>query len=212
MKNYLTLIILIITSSSYCVAQSNKDVLLDRDHEQVIERLKFMNYLNEAAMKLKWDIKKAEDTLQIPFYKYYLDTIVKQNPIVNSNISSYLDYNINEIPPSVGDFTVRVYNRNALNLYRIIERYGFPSSKRLERYDSFNLPTIRMAAFILMASEEWKEILKPLIKRQYEVGNLTKHEYWFCNLAFEKRFIWGQDVDEHLKYLENKKDTLKSTE
>ncbi|KAF2516868.1 hypothetical protein E0W68_11675 [Flavobacterium salilacus subsp. salilacus] len=183
-------------------SQNQKDLLLERDHAMVIERLQFMDYLNDATMKLKWHIKKAGDTLRMPFYAYYNDSIVARNPVPSTNISSYLDYQPNQAPPSAGEFTMKVYNTNAATLYNIIKRYGYPSTSKLDKYEKRD--PLRNAIIILMASKAWKEILRPVIETENNNKNLTKHEYWFCDLAFKQDLWWGQDVDEHLKSLKKK--------
>lgn len=185
MKNYLTLIILIITSSSYCVAQSNKDVLLDRDHEQVIERLKFMNYLSDISMKLKATLKKDSSLFNFP--DYYRDSIVGNNPILELDISSYLDYKENKIPTSVEIFIDRVYEKNAFTLFNIIRGYGYPSTSRLNKFEKID--PYRATFIITMASDKWKHILYPIIEEQNKLGNMTELEYTFCKVAFKNGIL-----------------------
>ena len=202
MKQFLLLSLLL---SIQAFSQNQKDFLLDRDHAMIIERLKFVDYLNNATMKLKWDIKKAGDTLRMPFYTYYNDSIVARNPVPSTNISSYLNYQPNQAPPSAGEFTMRVYNTNATTFYNLIKRYGYPSTAKLDKYEKRD--PLRNAIIILMAPQAWKEGLRPVIEN--DKNNLTKHEYWLCDLAFKQDLWWGQDVEEHLKSLK-KKETNKN--
>lgn len=174
--------------------QSSKDILLERDHEQLIELLKFMDYMNDVTTKLEWRIKKAGGVLEIPFSKYYNDSIVAGNPVPSTNISSYLDYQQSEVPPTAADFIVRVYNRNALNFYNIIKRYGYPTTTKLNKY--IKLDPYRPTYIIQKASDDWKKLFTPLIKDENNSGNLTEIEYLFCKLAFKNGIMHESELKE----------------
>lgn len=178
----------------YVFPQSSKDILLERDHEQLIERLKFMDYLNDVTMKLEGDIRRAGGVLEVPFYTYYNDSIVARNPYPSTNISSYLDYQLNEVPPTAADFIVRVYNRNALNLHTIIKRYGYPTTTKLNKYVKIN--PFRATFIIQKASDDWKKIFYPLIKEENRKGNLTEIEYTFCRFAFKNGIMTQSEAHE----------------
>ncbi|GGB86248.1 hypothetical protein GCM10007424_27890 [Flavobacterium suaedae] len=185
MKNYLALIILIIIPSSYCIAQNSKNILLERDHEQIIERLELMNYLNDITMKLKATLKKDNSSFNFPHY--YRDSIVGNNPISVLDISSYLDYKENEIPVSIKGFINRVYEKNAFTLFNIIRGYGYPSTSRLNKFEKID--PYRATFIITMASDKWKQILYPIIEEQNRVGNITELEYTFCKVAFKNGIL-----------------------
>lgn len=197
MKNILFILLFLSLSNLYC--QTREDQLLERDHKQVIERLKFMQYLTNATLKLKWHVEKAGDTLQIPFYTYYKDSIVADNPVPSSNISSYLGYQPNAIPASAGEFIVKVYNRNAATFYNIIDRYGYPTTAKLNKYEKID--PRQTALIIEKASDEWKKILYPVIQRENRKGNMTELEFMFCKFAFRNGIIRGYEIEEYLNVL-----------
>jgi hypothetical protein len=178
-KNVLLLFILI-PIIGFC--QPQKDLLLERDHEKIIERLQFIDYLNDASMKLKARVERGDTLVKTPFYKYYNDIIIKENPFTSVNISQYLGYSLNAVPKDANEFLARLYHQNAQTLFDMINRYGFPSNLRLKQYverSPFRIPSI-----IDMAPLSWKKRLYPLVQKEYTLGNVSEVEQEFCDLYF----------------------------
>ena len=157
-----TFLLLLVLFSNSLVAQADKDSLLAQDVDVIIEELRFMHEIDQGARKYldygtfnksvtdsiekmsKEEIKMAEESLSLS------KTSKAQ---IWDNILSPLD------------------SLKAGRLIEIIEKYGFPSTKRLEKYSGQDVD-FTARTILVHTPFSFKDQLLPILEREYKAGNL----------------------------------------
>jgi hypothetical protein len=115
--------------------------------------------------------KKADNN----FINYYNSVIVANNPVPAVTISEYLGYTNNELPRTAAEFIERVAGSNINSLISIIEKYGYPSSKRI--MVTMEAKENTMASIFVSRTDKGDDKLKKLIKPELKNGNISEKEY-----------------------------------
>lgn len=171
MKNLALLLLLLIAPLSY--SQPQKDSLIHRDREIILEKLEFVEYLRKEAMKFFTTARFEAEIKNKTFSSYFTDSIVANNPLPQYNIREYLNLKTGKaiIPKQ---FYEAVFIQNSHMVYDMIETYGYPTIKRLNTdiavLKSFN-------NHIIYGDKKYRKKFRKLLKKEYKAGNLTKSHY-----------------------------------
>jgi hypothetical protein len=199
MKYLFTGLLLFLWAFAY--SQPAKDSLLAQDHVAVEQQVKLMSYLERVTMRYYTEMTKDQQAKSDEnFYRYYLDTIVKNSPVSFTTIPQFLGYTGNEAPMKWKQFVDRVAVKNLDALIAITKKYGYLSGKRLKDY---NMPYhFSSLTFVLREDGRDKE-LKKLFKQEVKAGNMSDEEYqFFIFILKRKNEITPTDVkwlDKHAK-------------
>lgn len=172
--------------------------MLAKDSESVLERLKFMHYLDEVGMEY-WimpnnEVRVASDET---FPYYFSSKIIKNNPASSIDIKEYLGFNFKEfVPITWKDFLYAVYNKNMLSLIELTDKYGYLSADRMKKYTADEKIMGGNVIFAVRTNKYDKQ-LKKMLKREYKQGNISLEEYeQFKFFLQRKSALTKQDIAE----------------
>lgn len=187
-------------------AQTEKDSLLKRDINIIVDELQFMfgydqimrEYINYKTFdKHKTDsIENLPDSLRavaMRNFEFDNDTLVKM---------IWRKY----INPKDAEHTER--------LIEITKKYGFPSADRLKKYykKGFMDPDFQTNLIFIHSPKKYWEELKVLMKDEYEIGNINQCIYGYLLWHFNERKSFQSMLDNGWKFVEkNGKRVLIST-
>ena len=204
MKNTLLSLLLLTFCSAF--GQPAKDVLLAQDHYEITENIKLMAYLDSISMSYYTTYKTPGRTGDDKsFYRFYTDSIVKNNPTKNS-IPDFLGYKGFEAPMTWDQFGTRVGVKNLEMLMSIIEKYGYPGFDRVKPY--YGISKRRSPGTFITRNKKFDKQLKPMLKRERKLGNISEKEYEFLKFILErKKEMTAKDIERL-----NKKDVIIRTD
>ena len=184
MKKIFILLLFFVSNNTF--AQAEKDSLLAQDVDVIIEELRFMRDLDQGARKYllygtfnksitdsienlsKEEIKMAEESLSLS---------KASSTEIWDNILSPLD------------------SLKAVRLIEIIDKYGFPSTKRLEKFSGKDVD-FTARTILVHTPFSFKERLLPILKREYEAGNLEDQ----CEFGY---LLWHLNGRSDFSYMLN---------
>ncbi len=142
-----------------------------------------MHYLDTVAMKLMVMAGNDDERekYSTDFKSYYTEDILKNNDMLTSYVYSYFG---KYKPKSRQNFIDFVFEKNAEELIKITEKYGYPSLKRikisLEDGDIFN-----PLNFTIRKNSHDKKLLR-LFKKENATGNMPDADYNAFKILFQK--------------------------
>ncbi|MFD2517708.1 hypothetical protein [Salinimicrobium flavum] len=189
-------ILFLIFVSNFTFAQADKDSLLAQDADLLIEELRFIHGLDQGTRKYldygsfnksftdsieglsKDEIKVAEESLQLS---------KASRSKIWENFLNPLD------------------SLKANRMIEIIEKYGFPSEKRLQKYSDQKID-FSARTILVHTPFSFKEKMIPIIDREYKAGNLKNQ----CEYGY---LLWHLNGRSDFKYmLENGYEMKKKTD
>jgi hypothetical protein len=192
----INLILILFFITNIIFAQAEKDSLLKRDIDAIVDELQFM-YCYDQAIR--------EYTIYKTFDKHKIDSIENMSDslreIAMKNIKFYNDTLAkkiwgNYINPKDAEHTER--------LLEITKIYGFPSIERIRKYykkDFVDLEFHANLIFIHSPKIYWNE-LKELMKKEYENGNINQCIYGYLLWHFNGRGNLQSMLDNGWVFLE----------
>lgn len=182
MKNIIFLLLIIITNSS--LAQADKDSLLAKDVDVLIEELRFMHGLDQGTRKyLDYG----------SFNKSFTDSIER---LSREEIKMAED----SLKPSKAsrakiwdNFLNPLDSLKANRMIEIIEKYGFPSEKRLQKYSDQKL-NFSARTILVHTPFSFKDKMIPIIEREFQAGNLKNQ----CEYGY---LLWHLNGRSDFKYM-----------
>lgn len=177
-------ILLFLLISNFTFAQADKDSLLAKDVDIVIEELRFMHGLDQGIRKYldygsfnksftdsierlsKDEIKIAEESLRLP----------------KESRSKIWDNFLNPLDSLKGE-----------RMIEIIEKYGFPSEKRLQKYSDQKID-FSARTILVHTPFSFKKKLIPIIEREFKAGNLKNQ----CEYGY---LLWHLNGRSDFKYM-----------
>lgn len=178
------LIIILFFVSQYTFSQADKDSLLAKDADILIEELRFMLGLDQGTRKYldygsfnksftdsieslsKEEIKMAEESLKLS----------------KESRSKIWEYFLNPLD-----------SLKAKRMIEIIEKYGFPSEKRLEKFSDQEID-FSTRTILVHTPFTFKDKLIPIIEREYMLGNLKNQ----CEYGY---LLWHLNGRSDFKYM-----------
>ncbi|MCK7591099.1 hypothetical protein M0G43_10980 [Subsaxibacter sp. CAU 1640] len=194
------LLILIFVSSISLYSQKEKDSLLKRDLNKVLQTLEFMAELEIYKPK----IDKSQS-----FEDYFDMNISKDIDSLKLKIINFL-----ELKKPLSEYTHQryyeiVYDRIMVEFINLIENYGYPSFGRINRFKTthqFKNPI----KFIQLAKPHMARKLLKIAKTELSLGNMSQLSYdlisWKVDGVFDQRLL----TDPRIKQLP--KDSIKDFE
>lgn len=177
-------------------SQPEKDALLAKDSDSVLERLKFMHYLDEVGMEY-WKMANNEirETSDETFPYYFSSKIIKNNPASSIDIKEYLGFNFKEfVPITWKDFLYAAYNKNMLSLIELTDKYGYLSADRLKKYTADDKIMDGNVIFAVRTNKYDKQ-LKKMLKHEYKLENISLKEYESFKFFLQrKNALTKQDI------------------
>lgn len=180
-KNFLLLLVFV---SNSLVAQADKDSLLAQDVEVIIEELRFMHGLDQGARKYL-DYGTFNTSVTDSIERLSKEQIKMAEETLSLSKTSRLEIWDNILNP--------LDSLKATRMIEIIEKYGYPSKKRLQKYSDqeidFSAHTI-----LVHTPFSFKNRLIPVIEREYIAGNLENN----CEYGY---LLWHINGRSDLKYM-----------
>lgn len=118
-------LILLVVSSLNLYAQIEKDSLLKHDIDEVAARLELMHYLDQSTIYLA----EVND-----FKIYFEEHISYHNDSLKVKIIDFLNLKKPLENYTFRQYVERVYKTNVDEFIKLITKYGYPSTKRLNRF------------------------------------------------------------------------------
>ena len=187
-------------------SQSEKDSLLQKDIEVLVEEMEFMygydQTLREYTLFKTFDKSETDRIENLP------DSLRMQEMLERKFVSDTLSKFI---------FNKYINPKDALHTERMIEitkKYGFPSIDRIRKYYNveFNDPEFNPILIFIHSPKEYWEELKVLMLNEYEVGTINKCSYGYLLWQFTGRKSFQPMLDNgYVLIEENGRKTLKST-
>ena len=177
-------ILILLFSSNFTFAQADKDSLLAQDAEVLIEEMRFMHELDQGTRKYldygsfnksftdsierlsKEEIKVAEESLKL----------------TKESRSKIWDSFLNPLD-----------SLKAERMIEIIDKYGFPSEKRLRKYSDQKID-FSARTILVHTPFSFKERMIPIIEREYKAGNLKNQ----CEYGY---LLWHLNGRSDFKYM-----------
>ncbi len=174
-KIYIPILLLF---SNFTFAQAVKDSLLAKDANVLIEELRFMHELDQGSRKYldygsfnksftdsierlsKEEIKLAEESLKL----------------TKESRSNIWDNFLNPLD-----------SLKAERMIEIIDKYGFPSEKRLRKFSNQKID-FSARTILVHTPFSFKEKMIPIIEREYKAGNLKNQ----CEYGYLLRHVNGR--------------------
>ncbi len=198
MKTFLPFLLLLV--SFQLMAQAEKDSLLARDAEQLIEEMRFMYQVDQRTRKyLDYG----------SFEKRVTDSIEN----LSAEATKHAEISL-QLPKPVKD---RIWSRfispldslKAARMMEIIETYGYPSGKRLRQ---FSEQEIDFNPLVLLGHTpfNFKDRMIPLLEREYRAGNLPSScEYGYLLWHLHGRSDFSYMLDNGYEMTRNEDGTFR---
>jgi len=156
------LILICLLSLSNIHAQTEKDSLLMRDADNIINELRFMYNLDQG-------IRKYLDYGSLD--RHFTDSIENLSDEQIKIVEKELSLKKPVRKEIFENFLNPIDTLNTDRMIEIIEKYGFPSVKRLEKYSDQEL---EFSPYIILIHTpfSYKERVVELIEKEYKAGNL----------------------------------------
>lgn len=182
MKKTLFLLIILVTNS--LLAQADKDSLLARDARVLIEELRFMHGLDQGTRKyLDYGT----------FDRSFTDSIEGLGKEERQLAEESLKLSQATKDKLWDRFLSPLDSLKAVRMIEIIEKYGFPSGERLKKFGRQDVD-FSSTTILVHTPFNLKDKMIPLLKREYEEGNLgDKCEYGYL--------LWHLNGRSDFKYM-----------
>lgn len=202
----INLFLVLFFASNAIFAQAEKDSLLKRDINVIVDELQFM-YGYDQTMR--------EYTIYKTFDKHKIDSIENLPDSLREIAMKKFDFN--------NDTLVMMIKRKYINpkdaehterLIEITNKYGFPSLDRIKKYykKDFIDPEFHANLIFIHSPKKYWEELKVLMKDEYEKGNINQCIYGYLLWHFNGRKSFQPMLDNGWKFVEkNGKRALTST-
>lgn len=182
MKNIIFLLLIIITNSS--LAQADKDSLLAKDVDVLIEELRFMHGLDQGTRKyLDYG----------SFNKSFTDSIERLSREEIKMAEDSLKLSKASRAKIWDNFLNPLDSLKANRMIEIIEKYGFPSEKRLQKYSDQKL-NFSARTILVHTPFSFKDKMIPIIEREFQAGNLKNQ----CEYGY---LLWHLNGRSDFKYM-----------
>ncbi|TVZ26578.1 hypothetical protein JM83_1553 [Gillisia sp. Hel_I_86] len=184
MKKLLLLICLI--SAFNINAQTEKDSLLKRDADNIISELRFMYNLDQGIRKyldygtLDKHLTDSIESLSEEQLKKAEKELSLTKPVRNEIFKNFLN---------------PIDTLNTDRMIEIIEKYGFPSLKRLKKYSD---QKIEFSPYIILIHTpfSYKNRMIEIIEREYKAGNMKN----ICQYGY---ILWHLNGRSDFSYMTN---------
>ncbi|MNK22238.1 hypothetical protein D3C87_405120 [compost metagenome] len=198
MRRILSIILLLFTALAF--SQSDKDSLLQKDFNEVYDKLKLMHYLERAAMEY-YSITDEGRIISEKTFPYYLKkNVISTNPVPSIDILKYLGIYLNkDIPCNWNDFVMAVNNANAKSLLEITEKYGYPSNPRIAKLSG--LESTSTCIVFTIRKNKYAQDIEKMIKKEYKKGVISESEYNIFKALNGREALSTKEVQELTKNL-----------
>jgi hypothetical protein len=186
MKKVILIVLLLFSISGF--SQPEKDSLLTKDLDLVMEKLKLMHYLDQVGMEY-WTMANQEvrEASNKTFPYYFTSQIVKNNP-TSIDIKEYLGMDLKEfVPIKWKDFLSAVYEKNIVEFIALTKKYGYMSFERMRKFDLVGKLSGN-AVFVIRTKTHDKEV-KKLIKKEFKIGNMPETEYEHFKFFLQRKSV-----------------------
>ncbi len=190
------LILILFFVSNTIFAQAEKDSLLKRDINPIVDELQFM-YEYDQAMR-KYVLYKTFDT-------YIADSIQSLPDSLMRVTMKSLKFDNDTLAKMI--WRSYINEKDAKHTERLIEitkKYGFPSLSRINRYyeKEFRDPDFHANLIFIHAPPKYWEELTTLMKEEYELGNINKCIYGYLLWHFKGRKSMQPMLDNGWEFVE----------
>ncbi|MNK22239.1 hypothetical protein D3C87_405130 [compost metagenome] len=191
MKKILSVILLLFTALVF--SQPDKDSLLQKNFNEVHDKLKLMSYLDGYAGEY-YKMTEKESRISEATFQYYLKkNVISNNPIPDIDILRYLGfYTAESIPANWETFRTAVYNSNAKSLLEISEKYGFPSAQRILKIAGGK--SAKGGIVFTIRRNRYTDELKKMMRQQYRKKNVSEAEYTFFKSFSEYDALSSEEI------------------
>lgn len=177
-------ILILLLSSNFTFAQANKDSLLAKDVDVLIEELRFMHELDQGTRKyLDYG----------SFNKNFTDSIERLSKEEIKVAEESLKLTKESRSKIWDNFLNPLDSLKAERMIEIIDKYGFPSEKRLRKYSDQKID-FSARTILVHTPFSFKEKMIPIIEREYKAGNLKNQ----CEYGY---LLWHLNGRSDFKYM-----------
>lgn len=177
-------ILLLLLFSNFTFAQADKDSLLAKDADLLIEELRFMHELDQGTRKyLDYG----------SFNKSFTDSIERLSREEIKIAEESLKLSKESRAKIWDNFLSPLDSLKAERMIEIIEKYGFPSEKRLGKYSDRKID-FSARTILVHTPFSFKEKMIPIIEREYKAGNLKNQ----CEYGY---LLWHLNGRSDFKYM-----------
>lgn len=186
MKKLLVIIYMLLSVSVF--SQPEKDALLAKDFDSVIEKLQLMHYLDKVVLEhLAMTNKESVTTEDKTFPYYFSRQIVRNNPVSSIDVKEYLTSDSKEyVPRDWKGFLNTVYDKNMQSLVELTAKYGYLSADRLKKYRADDKIMGGNVIFAVRTNKYDKQF-KKMLKQEYKLGNISLKEYEQFKFFFQRK-------------------------
>lgn len=202
----LNLLIIIILLSNTIYSQSDKDLLLQKDIDVLVEEMEFM-YGYDQTMR-EYTIYKTFDKSETNRIENLSDSLrileMKNRKFVSDSIGNLI-------------YTKYINPMDVSHTERMIEltkKYGFPSLDRIKKYynKEFVDPEFNPLIIFIHSPKKYWDELKGLMLNEYKNGIINQCQYGYALWQFTGRKSFQPMLDNGFKMIvENGVEKLKST-
>jgi hypothetical protein len=146
-----------------------------------------MNKIGKNDQKYRWQLMLGElDSLNLDSLKKLPEDVMldRMKKVMNSEIGFS-----KAIDDSIWKLQAKLDSLNKIKFLAIIDKYGYPSEKRIGSYVSSTL------VLHFVGEKEFASLL-PVFQRELEKKNMSAHEYasWYdrCRLVIGKKQLYGE--------------------
>lgn len=178
------IILLSFFASGLTFAQADKDSLLAKDADVLIEELRFMHGLDQGTRKYL-DYGSFNKSFTDSIERLSREEIILAEESLQLSKASRSRIWENFLNP--------LDSLKANRMIQIIEKYGFPSEKRLQKYSDRKMDF--SAGMILVHTPfSFKDKLIPILEREFKAGNLKNQ----CEYGY---LLWHLNGRSDFKYM-----------
>lgn len=185
MKKLLVVIYMLLSVSVF--SQPEKDALLAKDFDSVIEKLKLMHYLDKVVLEhLTMTNKESAANGDKIFPYYFSRQIVRNNPALSIDVKEYLTSDSKEyVPTDWKGFLNAVYDKNIQSLVELTAKYGYLSTERIKKKST----DYKMGSNVIFAvrTNKYDKQFKKMLKQEYKLGNISLKEYEQFKFFFQRK-------------------------
>lgn len=179
-----TFFLLLIFFINVSIAQVEKDSLFAKDVDILIEELRFMHGLDQGTRKYL-DYGTFNKSLTDSIERLSKEEIRKIETSMKLSKASKTNIWDNFLSP--------IDSLKAVRLIEIIEKYGFPSTKRLEKYSGQDMDFSALT-ILVHTPFNFKDQLLPILEKEYNAGNLQDQ----CEYGY---LLWHLNGRSDFKYM-----------
>ena len=177
-------ILILLLSSNFTFAQADKDSLLAKDADVLIEELRFIHELDQGTRKyLDYG----------SFNKSFTDSIERLSKEEIKVAEESLKLTKESRSKIWDNFLNPLDSLKAERMIEIIDKYGFPSGKRLRKYSDQKID-FSARTILVHTPFSFKEKMIPIIEREYKAGNLKNQ----CEYGY---LLWHLNGRSDFKYM-----------